>query len=125
MQAAKAEAQEQAAIVEKEKTKVDAQNAIATVESEKANKVAATVNAKKISVEADLAAAEPLVIAAMKALEGLKEEDFKYIKSLPNPPTAVKNCLETVLFLFATIEKSIAVDKKGKMKEEKTWPKLL
>jgi dynein heavy chain len=125
VQAAKSEAQEQAAIVSKEKAIVDAQNDIATVEKAKADKVAEVVSAKKASVEADLAAAEPLVLKAQAALDSLKEDDFKMLKAFANPPAAIKMCLETVLHLFATIEKSIAVDKKGKVKEEKPWPKLL
>jgi len=81
VQNAKEEAQEQAQIVGKEKVEVDEKNEIAEREAAAANKVAVEVNAKKASVQADLDAALPLVEQAMAALDSLKEDDFKMLKS--------------------------------------------
>jgi len=81
VQNAKEEAQEQAQIVGKEKVEVDEKNEIAEKEAAAANKVAVEVNAKKASVQADLDAALPLVEQAMAALDSLKEDDFKMLKS--------------------------------------------
>jgi len=76
-------------------------------------------------VRAELDAAEPAVLKANAALNGLKPDDFKQLKSFTNPPTAIKNCMETVLHLFATLDKQVPVDKKGKVKDEKPWGTLL
>lgn len=76
-------------------------------------------------MQAELDAAEPLVLKANAALAGLKEDDFKQLKSFTNPPLPIKNCMETVLHLFAGINKQVLVDKKGKVKDEKPWGTLL
>lgn len=73
----------------------------------------------------ELDAAEPLVQKANAALAGLKEEDFKQLKSFTNPPAAIKNCMETTLHLFCGLDPAIKIDKKGKLKEEKPWGVLL
>ena len=118
---AKVEAQEQAAIVGKEKEIVDVEAEFADVKSAEANKVATEVNAKKQSVQKDLDEAIPLVEKAEAALKGLKEDDFKQLKALTNPPEMIKITFTAVLHLYSTIDPLITCDKKGKLKEEKPW----
>lgn len=59
-----------------EKSKVEAQNAVAEEEAAKCFKIKVEVEAKMKSVQADLDDAIPLVEKAMKALEGLDVKDF-------------------------------------------------
>ena len=121
MREAKEEAQEQAQIVGVEKKEVDEKNEIAEREAAAANKVAAEVSVKKASVQKDLDAALPLVEEAMAALDSLKEDDFKMLKSFTNPPIMIKTTMECTLNLFAGIDDRIPVDKKKKLKDDKPW----
>lgn len=121
MKEAKEEAQEQAQVVGVEKKEVDEKNEVAEKEAAAANKVAAEVSAKKASVQKDLDAALPLVEEAMAALDSLKEDDFKMLKSFSNPPEMIKVTMECTLNLFAGIDDRIPVDKKKKLKDDKPW----
>lgn len=76
VEAKKKTADEQAEIVGGEKSKVEAQNAVAEEEAAKCYKIKVEVEAKMASVQADLDAALPLVEKAMKALDGLDVKDF-------------------------------------------------
>jgi dynein heavy chain len=73
------------------------------------------------SVQADLDAALPLVEKAKAALQGLKIDDFRMLKTLNNPPQDVKDAFTCVLYLLAKVDPGVPVDAKGKLKTEKPW----
>jgi len=75
------------------------------------------------SVQSDLDKALPLVEKAMTALDGLDINDFRNLKALKNPPTAVSDTFHCVLHLLCKVvdDKMVPTDKNGKLKTEKPW----
>ena len=67
----------------------------------------------------------PLVEKAMKALDGLKIEDFRTLKALKTPPAAVDQTFTCVLNLLCGVDKNVPTDKNGKLKTENTWKTAL
>lgn len=61
-----------------------------------ANEAAAAAQAIKDDCESDLAEAIPALEAALEALDTLKPADITLVKSMKNPPSAVKLVLEAV-----------------------------
>lgn len=61
-----------------------------------ANEAAAAAQAIKDDCESDLAEAIPALEAALEALDTLKPSDITLVKSMKNPPSAVKLVLEAV-----------------------------
>ena len=71
-----------------EKANANVENEAAQVEADKCAVIAEEVGKKQSSCEADLAAAEPLVEQALKALDTLNKKDLGEAKSLKKPPQA-------------------------------------
>ncbi|XP_049869343.1 dynein axonemal heavy chain 3 [Pectinophora gossypiella] len=76
-------------VVEKQKEIVGADEALA-------NEAAAAAQAIKDDCESDLAEAVPALEAALDALNTLKPADITLVKSMKNPPSAVKLVMEAV-----------------------------
>ena len=121
VEAKKKTADEKAEIVGGEKTKVEAENAIAEAEAAKCATIKTEVEAQMASVQKDLDAALPLVEKAKEALAGLKVEDFRELKALKKPPLAIEQTFTCVLHLMCKIDGNVPVDKNGKLKTEKPW----
>eukprot|EP00397_Hematodinium_sp_SG-2012_P000164 GEMP01000164.1.p1 GENE.GEMP01000164.1~~GEMP01000164.1.p1 ORF type:complete len:2602 (+),score=544.41 GEMP01000164.1:57-7808(+) len=103
--------------VGKEKTKVNAESEKANAEATKCAEISKNVTAQKISCEADLAAAIPLVEQAEAALNVLNKKDFQELKALGKPPAGVDQVMEAVMHLQAGVDPLVEVDKKGKLKD--------
>jgi len=64
--------------------------------------------------EAELKKAEPALIAAQEALEGLDKKHISEIKSFPTPPDAVATVMSAVMVVlgkdttWATVKKELA-----------------
>lgn len=61
---------------------------------------AATVAAGQAEAKKELEAAEPALIAAVNALNGLQPDDFAVLKKLANPPALIKRIFDAVLILL-------------------------
>lgn len=103
-------------IVEKQREIVGADEALA-------NEAAAAAQAIKDDCESDLAEAIPALEAALDALNTLKPADITVVKSMKNPPSAVKLVMEAVCVM-----KSVKPDRKpdpsGMMVEDFWGPSL-
>ncbi|XP_050037127.2 dynein heavy chain, cytoplasmic isoform X2 [Dermacentor andersoni] len=55
---------------------------------------------KRASVMADLAQVEPAVIEAQQAVQGIKRQHLVEVRSMANPPPAVKTTLEAICLLL-------------------------
>lgn len=75
--------------VEKTKELVKADEAIATVKADEATAI-------KRECELELAEAIPALNAALEALDTLKPQDITLVKSMKNPPAAVKLVMEAI-----------------------------
>ncbi|XP_021344673.1 cytoplasmic dynein 1 heavy chain 1-like, partial [Mizuhopecten yessoensis] len=58
------------------------------------------IGEKSASVKADLAGVEPAVIEAQQAVKSIKKQHLVEVKSLPNPPFAVKMAIESICTLL-------------------------
>jgi len=125
VEAKKKSADAKAEVVGVEKTKVEAQNAIAEEEAAKCNVIKVTVEAKMKSVQADLDQALPLVEKAKAALEGLNIAHFRDLKALKNPPKDIEKTFTACLNLLCKYHPNVPVDKNGKLKTEKPWATAL
>lgn len=83
-----------------EKEKAAVENEAASLEADKCAEIAVNVSAKQASCEADLAAAEPLVQAALAALDTLNKKDLGEAKSLKKPPSGVDDITAVILILL-------------------------
>lgn len=117
----KLKANEQAAIVGVEKTKVEAQSEIANAESIKCAKIAEDVAIMMANVQTELDAALPALAKAESALEGLKVKDFQMLKALGNPPADVKKTFECVIHLLCSVDPLVPVTKTGKLNIANAW----
>jgi dynein heavy chain len=86
--------------VGEEKAGAAVENAAAAIEEAKCNEIAAAVAIKQASCESDLAAAEPLVEAALAALDTLNKKDLGEAKSLKKPPAGVDDITAVILILL-------------------------
>jgi len=117
----KREADAQAEVVGKEKTKVEAENEKANKEAEECARIKAIVEKESEKVNKELEQALPLVEKAKEALKGLDVKDFQELKVLKTPPKDVENVFFCVLNLLAGVEPSVPVDKNFKLKVENVW----
>lgn len=83
-----------------EKANASVENDAAQVEAEKCAVIAKEVGEKQSSCEADLAAAEPLVEQALKALDTLNKKDLGEAKSLKKPPQGVDDITAVIVILL-------------------------
>ena len=83
-----------------EKEKVNKENDAAQIEAEKCAAIQTDVSKKQAEAEVELAKAEPLLEAAMKALDTLNPKDLQVCKALKKPPTGVDDVTNVVLILL-------------------------
>uniref|UniRef100_H3G776 AAA+ ATPase domain-containing protein n=1 Tax=Phytophthora ramorum TaxID=164328 RepID=H3G776_PHYRM len=95
--------EELAARLQKDKELVENETAKANVEREKCAIIQTDVSAKKADTEADLAQAEPMVEAAMAALDTLNKKDLGNCKTMAKPPAGVGDVFGAVVVLFAGV----------------------
>ncbi|XP_063078071.1 dynein axonemal heavy chain 3 [Engraulis encrasicolus] len=82
--------------IEKETVEVDAKKELVAADEKVANDAAAAAQAIKDDCEGDLAEAMPALEAALSALDTLKPSDITVVKSMTNPPAAVKLVMESI-----------------------------
>ena len=106
--------QEADALIQKvgvETEKVNKEKEIAAVEQEKVRVINEDVSAKQRSCEADLAKAEPALIAAREALDTLNKNNLTELKSFGSPPDIVVTVSAAVMCLLS----------KGKVPKDRSW----
>ncbi|KAK1794827.1 hypothetical protein P4O66_009897, partial [Electrophorus voltai] len=109
--------------MEKETVEVDAKKQLVAADEEVANQAAAAAKAIKDECEGDLAEAMPALEAALSALDTLKPADITVVKSMQNPPPAIKLVMESICVM-----KGIKAERKpdpggsGKMIEDYWGP---
>uniref|UniRef100_A0A8C4QIU0 Dynein heavy chain n=1 Tax=Eptatretus burgeri TaxID=7764 RepID=A0A8C4QIU0_EPTBU len=99
-------------VVAVETDKVTHEKAIADAEELKVQDFTEVVSEKQRSCEADLAEAEPALIAAQEALNTLNKNNLTELKSFGAPPAAVVNVAAAVMILLAP---------KGKVPKDRSW----
>ncbi|KAF7282405.1 hypothetical protein GWI33_002719 [Rhynchophorus ferrugineus] len=85
--------------IEKETATVEKISAVVREDEKVANKQAAAAQALKLECEADLAEALPILEEAIGALDTLKPADITLVKSMKNPPDAVKLVMAAVCII--------------------------
>lgn len=85
--------------IEKETLTVEKMSAVVREDEKVANKQAAAAQALKHECEADLAEALPILNDAIAALDTLKPADITLVKSMKNPPDAVKLVMAAVCII--------------------------
>lgn len=85
--------------IEKETLTVEKMSAVVREDEKVANKKAAAAQALKHECEADLAEALPILNDAIAALDTLKPADITLVKSMKNPPDAVKLVMAAVCII--------------------------
>ncbi|KAL4164616.1 hypothetical protein KRP22_004480 [Phytophthora ramorum] len=114
--------EELAARLQKDKELVENETAKANVEREKCAIIQTDVSAKKADTEADLAQAEPMVEAAMAALDTLNKKDLGNCKTMAKPPAGVGDVFGAVVVLFAGVNPNVIIQKNGKVKDkDRSW----
>lgn len=113
VEAKKKSADAKAEVVEREKTKVQAENDVAEIEAEKCRKIQIEVEAKMKSVQNDLDQALPLVEKAKAALNGLNVGHFRDLKALKNPPADINKTFTACLHLLCKYHPGVPIKKNG------------
>uniref|UniRef100_A0AAR5PYC5 AAA+ ATPase domain-containing protein n=1 Tax=Dendroctonus ponderosae TaxID=77166 RepID=A0AAR5PYC5_DENPD len=85
--------------IEKETLAVEKISAVVQQDEKIANKQAAAAQALKQECEADLAEALPILNDAIAALDTLKPADITLVKSMKNPPDAIKLVMAAVCII--------------------------
>eukprot|EP01033_Poteriospumella_lacustris_P002495 gene2501-1816_t len=109
-----------AEVVSKEKAIVEVETAKAQVQAREVAIIQADVMEKQRSTEEDLAKAEPMVEAAMAALNTLDKKDLGEAKTMAKPPAGVDDVFAATMILLANINPNVVVQKNGKVKD-KSW----
>ncbi|XP_028263973.1 dynein axonemal heavy chain 9 isoform X2 [Parambassis ranga] len=99
-------------VVGVETEKVSKEKAIADDEEQKVAAIAVVVRGKQRDCEADLAKAEPALIAAQEALGTLNKNNLTELKSFGSPVAAVTNVTAAVMVLMAP---------GGKVPKDRSW----
>ncbi|KAL3663603.1 hypothetical protein V7S43_011489 [Phytophthora oleae] len=114
--------EELAGRLQKDKELVENETARANVEREKCAVIQTDVSTKKADTEADLAQAQPMVDAAMAALDTLNKKDLGNCKTMAKPPAGVGDIFGAVVVLFAGVNSNIIIQKNGKVKDkDRSW----
>ncbi|XP_071071224.1 dynein axonemal heavy chain 11 [Dasypus novemcinctus] len=92
--------------------KVSREKAIADAEEQKVAAIQTEVSQKQRECEADLAKAEPALVAATAALDTLNRVNLTELKAFPNPPNAVTNVTAAVMVLLAP---------RGRVPKDRSW----
>ena len=100
-------------VVGAETEKVSKEKAIADEEEKKVQVINEDVSKKQRDCEADLAKAEPALIAAKEALDTLNKNNLTELKSFGSPPNAVVNVTAAVMVLLS--------NKAGKVPKDRSW----
>ncbi|XP_048576009.1 dynein axonemal heavy chain 3 isoform X2 [Nematostella vectensis] len=85
--------------IEQDTVEVEAKKEIVAADEAVANEAAGVAQGIKEECEGDLAEALPALEAALKALDTLKPSDISMVKSMKNPPGAVKLVMEAVCIM--------------------------
>jgi len=109
-----------AEVVSKEKAIVEVETAKAQVKAKEVAQIQEEVMEKQRSTESDLAKAEPMVEAAMAALNTLDKKDLGEAKTMAKPPAGVDDVFAATMVLLANIHPNVVVQKNGKVKD-KSW----
>jgi len=87
--------------------KLESEKAKATDEADRANAIASEatkkeedVTAMKKSIEEDLAAAEPALVAAAAALDSINKKDLGELKNLKSPPAGIDDVTGACIYLL-------------------------
>ncbi|KAH6601980.1 hypothetical protein BASA61_001578 [Batrachochytrium salamandrivorans] len=86
-------------VIQRESIEVEKKRALVKMDEEIANHKAGEAKAMKDECEADLAEAIPAMEAALEALDTLKPQDITMVKSMKNPPGAVKLVMEAICIM--------------------------
>jgi len=87
--------------VGKERAIVEQEQAGARVEEENSTRIEAEVTVQEKSCSEDLAAAEPAMLRAQKALDTLNKANLTELKSLPSPPADVAAVAAATMILLS------------------------
>lgn len=109
-----------AEVVSKEKAIVEVETAKAQVQAKDVAKIQEEVGQKQRSTEEDLAKAEPMVEAAMAALNTLDKKDLGEAKTMAKPPAGVDDVFGATMILLASVHPNVIVQKNGKVKD-RSW----
>ena len=101
------EVEETLIVVDKETEQAEAKRAVVEKEEAVANVKAQVAKAIKDECEAELAEAIPLLEAAITALNTLTKNDITLVKSMKNPPQAIKTVMETVCIMLEVKPKRV------------------
>ena len=101
------EVEEALIVVDKETEQAEAKRAVVEKEEAVANVKAQAAKAIKDECEAELAEAIPLLEAAITALNTLTKNDITLVKSMKNPPQAIKTVMETVCIMLEVKPKRV------------------
>ncbi|OAJ37962.1 hypothetical protein BDEG_21931 [Batrachochytrium dendrobatidis JEL423] len=86
-------------VIQRESVEVEKKRELVKIDEEVANQMAGEAKAMKDECEADLAEAIPALDAALEALDTLKPQDITMVKSMKNPPGAVKLVMEAICIM--------------------------
>ena len=109
-----------AEVVSKEKAIVEVETSNAQIKAKEVARIQEEVMEKQRSTENDLAKAEPLVEAAMAALNTLDKKDLGEAKTMTKPPAGVDDIFAATMVLLANVHPNVIVQKNGKVKD-KSW----
>ncbi|XP_065826535.1 dynein axonemal heavy chain 3-like isoform X2 [Oscarella lobularis] len=86
-------------VIEKDTVEVEAKKQVVAADEAVANEAAAKAKAIQRDCQSDLAEALPALNSAIAALNTLKPSDISLVKSMKNPPSAVKLVMEAVCIM--------------------------
>lgn len=109
-----------AEVVSKEKAIVEFETEKAQVKAREVAVIQSEVMEKQRSTEEDLSKAEPMVEAAMAALNTLDKKDLGEAKTMAKPPAGVDDVFAATMILLANVHPNVVVQKNGKVKD-KSW----
>jgi dynein heavy chain len=109
-----------AEVVSKEKAVVEVETAKAQVQAKEVAVIQEEVMEKQRSTEEDLSKAEPMVEAAMAALNTLDKKELGEAKTMLKPPAGVDDVFAATMVLLAGLHPNVIVQKNGKVKD-KSW----
>ena len=112
-----AETEEIIHVVARESVEVEKKSVVVKADEEAANKKAAAAKAIKDECEAELSQAIPALEAAISALDTLKPADITLVKSMKNPPGAVKTVIEAIC-IMKDLKPARVKDPTGKMVDD-------
>ncbi|KAK3579501.1 hypothetical protein CHS0354_028323 [Potamilus streckersoni] len=111
--------------IEQDTVEVEAKKEVVAADEAIANEAAAAAQAIKDECESDLAEAIPALEAAIQALNTLKPADITLVKSMKNPPPAVKLVMESIcVMLNSKSERKPDPSGSGKMIEDYWGPSM-